>query len=368
MSHRLRRGNWSVQELERLRLLFPHRGVEQTAALLRRSADSVQRKALDLLRVPPRKGAWTDSDDWQLRQAWGAVELRLLAPMLGRPANEVRSRAAELRSRLRSGAWTREERRLLKKLYGTRADEDLEVSLMRSQSEIATAAQSMCLAKDKRFQAACNNAAKNQSPTSNAKSGAKSRVKAGGKHGKAAPPIRSRMPRWTLAEVEKLQALYPDHDNLAVARALGRSVTSVANKAFQLGIHKSAELLTNIGRSNIAHRYRAEGVTAAEGTVAVPQPSAEPAVELPPVANPPVALPAVTQPAVTQPAVELPAAEPTVILPTAAGPQSVPVCSDGDEPSPDGELVDPVDLGLAAEDRGDPVAPRGDRITDADGV
>ncbi|MGK0519337.1 MAG: hypothetical protein ACJAUC_002037, partial [Planctomycetota bacterium] len=104
----MRRGNWSVQELERLRLLLPHRGVEQTAALLRRSPDSVQRKALDLLRVTPRKGDWTDSDDWQLRQAWGAVELRLLAPMLGRPANEVRLRAAELRSRLKSGSWTRE--------------------------------------------------------------------------------------------------------------------------------------------------------------------------------------------------------------------------------------------------------------------
>ena len=31
----LRRGNWSVQELERLRLLLPQRGVEGTAALLR---------------------------------------------------------------------------------------------------------------------------------------------------------------------------------------------------------------------------------------------------------------------------------------------------------------------------------------------
>lgn len=269
MSQPLRRGNWSVQELERLRLLLPHRGVEQTAALLRRSPDSVQRKALDLLRVPPRKGAWTDSDDWQLRQAWGAVELRLLAPMLGRPANEVRTRAAELRRRLNSGSWTREEKRLLKKLYGTRSDEDLEVSLMRSRSEIAAAAQQMCLAKDKRFQAACNRAA-TQSANGEAAGGrtAGSRS-AGGKSGSSKASgrnkgvVRSRMPRWTTAEVEQLRKLYPDHDNLAVARALGRSVTSVANKAFQLGIHKSAALLTSIGRSNIAHRYRTEDEIAA---------------------------------------------------------------------------------------------------------
>ena len=66
MSSRLRRGNWSVQEMARLRLLLPFRGVKQTAALLRRSPESVQRKAEHLLRVVPRKGAWNDCDDLQL--------------------------------------------------------------------------------------------------------------------------------------------------------------------------------------------------------------------------------------------------------------------------------------------------------------
>jgi hypothetical protein len=245
MSQGLRRGNWSVQELERLRLLLPHRGVEQTAALLRRSADSVQRKAMELLRVTSRKGAWTDSDDWQLRLAWGAVEVRLLAPMLGRPANEVRSRAAELRKRAKLGPWTREERRLLKKLYGTRTDEDLEVSLMRSTAEIAAAAKSMCLAKDKKFQATRSLAGKRR------------RKPGGGLEGAVAIP-RSTMPRWTSEEMQKLRQLYPDHDNLSVAQQLGRSVTSVANKAYQLGIHKSAALLASIGRSNIQQRYQVE--------------------------------------------------------------------------------------------------------------
>ncbi len=293
MSNRLRRGNWSVQELDRLRVLLPHRGVEQTAALLRRTPDSVQRKALDLLRVTPRKGAWTDSDDWQLRQAWGAVELDLLAPMLGRPANEVRSRAAELRSRLKSGDWTREETRLLKKLYGTRTDEDLEVSLMRSHSEIAIAAQRMCLAKDKRFQSACNNAAADNAP----------RV---GKGGKPKPVVRSRMPRWMSTEVEMLRQIYPDHDNLAVARELGRSVTSVANKAFQLGIQKSAAMLTSIGRSNIAQRYHSKEEEAAAAAAAA---SAEPALPETSVAD------AAGTATAAAPTSE-PTLEPTVILPT----------------------------------------------------
>lgn len=234
MSQRpLRRGNWSVQELERLRLLLPHRGVEQTAALLRRSTDSVQRKALDLLRVPQRKGAWTQSDDLQLRQAWGALEPRLLAPMLGRPTGDVRRRADELRRSLRQGPWSREERRMLKKLYGTRHDEDLEVCLLRDRADIRSVARELCLAKDKRFRAAV------QQP-------------------KQMGQARSRMPRWTSEEVLRLRELYPDHDNLTVARELGRTVTSVANKAYQLGIKKSAELLADIGRSNISHRYRSE--------------------------------------------------------------------------------------------------------------
>ncbi|HEB54448.1 MAG TPA: hypothetical protein ENI87_14445 [bacterium] len=230
---RLRRGNWSVQELERLRQLLPQRGVEQTAALLRRTPQSVQRKALDILRMPRRHGAWTDSDDWQLRLAWGALEPPLLAPLLGRPTAEVRARAAELRRNVRTGPWTRAELRLLKKLYGTRLDADLEVCLQRSRAEIAAAATRLCLAKDKRFRAAQERGER------------------------AAAPRRAVMPRWSAGEVERLRELYPHHDNLTVARALGRSVTSVANKAHQLGIKKSAALLADIGRSNISCRYAA---------------------------------------------------------------------------------------------------------------
>ena len=227
----LRRGNWSVQELERLRLLLPHRGVAQTAALLRRSPDSVQRKALALLRTPMRHGPWTSREDEQLRRAWGALEPGLLGPLLGRPSGEVRRRAEELRRRLRGGPWTREEQRSLKKLYGTRRDEDLEVCLQRDRAEIQLVAKQLCLAKDKRFRA-------------NAQ-GAMLSVGSGS----------SSMPRWTADDVVRLRMLYPHHDNLTVARELGRTVTSVANKAYQLGIKKSSEVLADIGRANIAVRY-----------------------------------------------------------------------------------------------------------------
>lgn len=220
----LRRGSWSVQELERLKSLLPRRGVQDTAALLRRTPESVRRKAFALFRNQARRSAWTAEEDLELRHGYGAVEVRLLAVVLRRPLQQVLERIAVLRQSLRTGPWTRQELRLLKQLYGTRTDEDLEVCLSRPRIEIRRHAESMCLQKDKRFR-------------------------------KARMAECMRMPRWTGEEVERLVVLYPVHPNLEVARQLGRSVAAVANKANQLGLRKSSDLLADIGRSNIAVRY-----------------------------------------------------------------------------------------------------------------
>lgn len=227
MTPAMRRGNWSVQELERLRLLLPRRGVNDTAQLLRRSPDSVRRKAVDLLASPPCKTAWSADDDLRLRRSWGVLEPRLLGLLLGRSAAEVLRRIGQLRGRLGSGPWTRRELLELKDLYGTRTDDDLEVALLRPRAEIAAVAAQLCLAKDKRFRKAAM-----------ARAGTKA------------------MPRWTDEQVAMLRRLYPDLDNLEVARQLGRTVASVANKAHQLDLHKSPELLARIGRDNVIVRYQ----------------------------------------------------------------------------------------------------------------
>ena len=221
----LRRGNWSVQELARLKNLLPRRGVPDTAILLRRSPDSVRKKAVELFHAPPHKAAWSLDEELALRRAWGAVEPRLIAVIIGRSQQEVLRRAAALRASPRSGPWTRTEERLLKELYGTRRDDDLEVCLQRPSAEIAAAAARLCLSKDKRF------------------------VKTVVRNGR-------RMPRWTQAEIRRLTELYPDRENLEVARLLQRSVASVANKAHRLRLGKSALLLARIGRANVAVRYR----------------------------------------------------------------------------------------------------------------
>lgn len=229
-SRGLRQGAWTVQELGRLRQLLPWRGVEGAAALLRRTPESVRRRAAQLLAAPPRRGEWTKVDDEALRIAWGGLEPRLIATMLGRPVAEVTKRAATIRASRAVGPWTHEEDLLLKRVHGTRSVRDLEVCLRRSAKDIEQRAAHLCLHKDKRWSASASG---------------------GGDV--------TRSPRWTAREVEQLRSLYADRDNLEIARAMGRSVVSVANKAWQLGLHKGRKARAQIGRANVAFRFREQG-------------------------------------------------------------------------------------------------------------
>lgn len=231
-----RRGNWSVQELERLKELFPRHGVRTTAELLRRSEDSVRRKALELFQAPVQHGGWRDEEDAFLRRCWGAVDPRLLGQILGRPMDEVLRRAANMREKLASGPWQRAEIAGLKEHYGSRTDVDLVVTLRRSREEIVHMAQVLRLAKDKRF------ARRNRTVES------------------------VRMPRWDPSSVALLREIYPVQDNLQVARALNRTVASVANKASQLGLKKCPELLARIGRENVSARHGGRGARGQAGT------------------------------------------------------------------------------------------------------
>lgn len=222
-----KRGNWSAQELERLRLLYPRSGENHVATLLRRSPASVRRRAHGLFRRGVRRGAWTAEEDAQLRRGFGVLDARALAMVLARSERDVRERAAQLRSIRRRGTWSAEEEALLKQLYGSRSDQDLEVCLSRSAAQIGKAAARLCLRKDKRFLA-----------------------RAGGTE------ARRTMPRWSEAEIQRLAMLYPTRDNLDVARQLRRSVASVANKASQLGLRKDERLLSLTGKRNVQARYR----------------------------------------------------------------------------------------------------------------
>ncbi len=220
-----RRGNWSTQELERLESLYPRSSEAQAARILGRSVETLRRKAEELFQRPNTHGPWTDEEDRRLRQAYGLLTAAALSLVLARSQRDVRERVRQLRTQLRRGPWTSREQQLLKKVYGTRSDYNLIACLSRRKDEILRMAGRLRLSKDKRFLAA-----------------AKSRVP-------------RNMPRWSPAEVQRLRLLYPHMDNLELARLMGRSVASIANKANQLRMGKTPALRERIGRRNVAARY-----------------------------------------------------------------------------------------------------------------
>ncbi len=224
-----KRGNWSTEELERLAVLYPRCAEDRVAELLRRSVASVRRRAVALFGGHRRRGPWTGDDDARLRLAYGVHDLDTIALITGRTEREIGERVRRLRADLRRDEWTPTDLARLKQLYGSRTNRDLEVCLSRPEAAIERKARQLCLSKDKRFLAA-----RDEKPADG----------------------RSRMPRWSDADIETLVQLYPRLDNLELARRLGRSVTSVANKASQLRLKKSPELLEEMGRRNVAVRYR----------------------------------------------------------------------------------------------------------------
>ncbi len=227
MTRGMRKGNWSSQELERLKILYPQSGERHVASLLRRSAASVRRKTTEMFRRKNTRGDWSPKEEEQLRLSYGVLNLRALCLVLARSRRDVTERIRILRQKCR-GPWTRSEELLLKRIYPNRSDEDLEVCMSRPRGQIARMAVCLCLAKDKKYSAGA---------------------------GSLAVARRTTLPRWTASEVIRLQELYADSENLEIARALGRSVTSVANKASQLGLKKSQLVLAEIGRQNVSHRY-----------------------------------------------------------------------------------------------------------------
>ncbi|MEM7515832.1 MAG: hypothetical protein AAF368_02765, partial [Planctomycetota bacterium] len=139
---------------------------------------------------------------------------------------EVREQIQLLANVQHTGRWSSEEVADLKKLYGTRTDEDLALIFGRSVREIKERAQRYCLAKDKAF------------------------IR------RITGETTTRMPRWDQAEIDKLRELYPDHANLDIAKMLNRTVKSIVSKAHNLGLKKDDERLRAMGRENVSRRYK----------------------------------------------------------------------------------------------------------------
>lgn len=227
-SSSLRRGRWHGYEIDRLETLWGTRDEGDVARLLGRPLDSVLKMAAEVFSGRIRTGRWTDEDIAFLRKNLGAGSLRSIAQVLRRSLADVERNLAALREEEKStGVWPAEDVQSLKRLYGTRTDEDLAVILCRTQNSIQLMAARLRLAKDKAFLR-----------------------RVSGEGG------ASRMPRWSLEELELLAELYPTASNLEIAKLLGRSVKSIVSKAYTEGLKKDPERLREMGRQNVRRRYR----------------------------------------------------------------------------------------------------------------
>lgn len=225
-----RKGPWSQAEIEKLKRKYARTPDHVLARELNRSVESVRRIAKSVFKSSVVQiGPWTPSEIIQLKDYWGASEIDKIALVLHRSAEDIERKVRELRGELHSGPWTADDIQRLKRYYGTRENSDLIVILGRTEAEIEAKATEFCLAKDKSF--------------TRRSRGNSSRV---------------RMPRWTAQDIELLTELYPDTPNLDIAHKLGRTLKSVVSKAHDLGLKKSSKRLRDMGRENVALRYRPE--------------------------------------------------------------------------------------------------------------
>lgn len=219
-----RAGAWSAPELDFLRRAFGQRPLADIARRLRRSQASVLARAKTMFAGRRKKRPWAAADDERLRVGYGVVPDAELALALQRTLVDLRQRVRTLRNRCRPRRWTASDRALLKRVYGSRSAAALEVRLGRPSPDIEALAQRLCLRKDRRFAARARQT--------------------------------TRVPRWTAQDVVRLRELYATQDTLEVARLIGRSVKSVANKANQLGLKKRKRWLRQVGRASAARRWR----------------------------------------------------------------------------------------------------------------
>jgi hypothetical protein len=223
-----RRGRWSSHEIQLLKDWYGLRDNGAIARDLHRTPDAVKKMADVVFRSAKRSGPWSAQEVQDLKRYLGASTADVMAQVLGRDVDEIRPQITELGRLQHNGRWTRDETNEFRRLYGTRSDEDLALIFGRTKDAVNRLAQRYCLAKDKAY------------------------VK------KLSGRGATRMPRWSEADLDILRRLYPNTPNLDIAQRLNRSVKSVVSKAHHLDLKKDVERLREMGRENVALRYRGE--------------------------------------------------------------------------------------------------------------
>ena len=218
--------SWTDEQRAHLRAWFGLRDEHFLARELECGVEELNAAAWEFFDEPVRDGEWSDEETSGFRKYLGAVDLDLIGKMLGRSRVDLDRRLVELAARLGGEPFSADEIVTFKRLYGTRADEDLALVFGRELALVQETAQTLCLSKDKVYLRKVSGGAQT-----------------------------TRMPRWSSGELEKLTEMYPSCSNLDIAKALGRSVKSVVSKAHNLGLKKDKARLQQMGRQNVRMRY-----------------------------------------------------------------------------------------------------------------
>ena len=224
------KGEWTTEELAHLKKWYGIRDDLFLARELGCKPDSLRDAALGVFNAEPKDGPWTDDETDALRTYLGACDHEMIGRIIGRSSDAIESRIVELATSLVDRPLTVDEVVRFKRYYGTRSDEDLSIIFGRRLQVIKDLAAELCLSKDKVFL----------------------RRASGGE-------AKTKMPRWSSSELERLRELYPAMSNLDIAQELGRSVKSVVSKAHNLRLKKDKARLQQMGRQNVRLRYERPG-------------------------------------------------------------------------------------------------------------
>jgi hypothetical protein len=221
-----RRGAFSISEDGEISRKYGTMPLTRLAQTLNRNPTSVERRAQRLFQGTPVTGAWTKAETVTLTTMLGTATAEQIGTILRRAPADVRTATARLRSRTkRKKPLIDAELGEFKAVYSSRTDEDLCAMFGVTLEVIAEMAEQQCLQKDKAF-------LRTQGAAS------------------------TKMPRWTKAEIERLTSIYSDSSNHEIAQRLKRSIKSIVSKAHSLGLKKNPERLRQMGRDNVSKRYQ----------------------------------------------------------------------------------------------------------------
>lgn len=229
-----KRGNWSVEELTKLRASFGRRPVSQLVRELKRSEETILVRAQKMFARRKKSGAWNQEEVDSLREMVGCSDLETMALVLGRPKRSVLTQLRKLSKRKQKGRFTEDEILFLKNFGPSRPDWSLAIAMGRDVSVIRRKAKALGLGKDKRLE---------EVPIPEMEPIVR-----------LAPQPKPKMPRWSPDDCKILRERYPTVSNLQIAKALNRSVSSIVAKANELRLKKDPLRLEEMGRENAARR------------------------------------------------------------------------------------------------------------------